>query len=130
MNARRWWISVSCGAAWALFACDPDSPCDPGQYADHGACYSLKSKSDAAADGDAAADASDAGPRKYEGFGKACSSAADCTHDAPACGAPSSPVCTAVNCMKMPEVCPDDWTCLDVTGLSPDPSVTSACVKL
>ena len=128
MNARRWLVSLAwCSAA--LFACDPANPCDPGQYADHGACYPLASKHDAAADGDAGPDA-DAAARSYAGFGKPCSSSDDCSGAAPACGAPTSPVCTAVNCMKKPEVCPDGWTCLDVTGLSPDPAVTSACVKL
>ena len=114
---------------WAA-ACDPSDPCDPGQYEDHGACYSLSARGDGGSDDDAGADGADAAARSYSGFGKPCKQAADCTAAAPSCGAPMSPVCTAVNCMGDPGVCPPSWTCFDVSAFSPDPSVTSACVQL
>ncbi|MEY4578757.1 MAG: hypothetical protein RL701_3460 [Pseudomonadota bacterium] len=105
-------------------ACDPNDPCDPGHYADHGACYPQRAAPDASEESDAGS----ATP-SYAGFGKTCSSAADCTPEAPSCGAPTSPVCTAVNCMDKTGLCPPGWTCFDITSFTTDPTVTSACVE-
>jgi hypothetical protein len=110
-------------------ACDPSSPCDPGYYADHGACYlSSSGKHDGAPDLDAGAEDAQAG--RYDGFGTACTQSSQCPASAPACGAPMLAVCTIVNCLdKGPDTCPPHWTCLDVKTLSPDPTVESVCVN-
>jgi hypothetical protein len=115
-------------------ACDPSDPCDSGDYEEHGACYPIRQEqpeSDAGPvedAGDAASDAADE-PPSYEGFGEECTEAADCPNDL-ICGAPMLPVCTQVNCLDEPSICPPDWTCFDTTGLSPDPNVTSICLEL
>jgi hypothetical protein len=111
-------------------ACDPRSPCDPGYYVDHGACFPSPTHH---ADGGAVADAAsllDARVDPYAGFGSPCSQASDCTTaGAPICGAPQFPICTAIDCLGQPAVCPPTWTCLDVGQLSGDPTVKSACVQ-
>ena len=132
MTRAAWLCIVVWFASLGVFGCDPSDPCDRGQYADHGACYALPRDGgdDASVAVDGAVGDADSGELSYEGFGDACDRPEDCKGAAPSCGAPTSPVCTAVNCMGKPAACPPDWTCLDVTGLSPDPSVKSACVKL
>ena len=117
-----WLLVFGC----ASFACQPSDPCDPGQYADHGACYPIH---DAAADDEDAG--GDAGTEdRYAGFGKSCTQSSDCPETAPSCGAPMLPLCTVVNCLAMGAgACPPDWTCMDVKDLSPDPSVESVCVN-
>lgn len=125
---RAAWLCIFVSLAATGVGCDPSNPCDRGQYADHGACYPLPRDG---GDGDASEPAdADSGEVSYEGFGDTCDGPEDCKGAAPSCGAPLSPVCTAVDCMGKPSLCPPDWMCLDVTGLSPDPAVTSACVKL
>lgn len=119
----------------ALSACDPSDPCDPGYYADHGACFRLNQHLDAGGDVDDIDDA-DAGetygqaPFDADDFGKTCSSFDDCSGSAPVCGAPMFPLCTAINCLEGAAQCPSDWQCLDVTALSNDPGVRSICLKL
>lgn len=143
--------SLVAGAACALIAlcaaCELDNPCDPGHRLEHGACYPPKRATPGGAKPDAGAASADAGavdgdggdePRAdasapagdpYEGFGEACAMTADCAKGL-ICGAPMLALCTRTNCIDDPDACPSDWTCLDVTGLSPDPSVTSICLML
>lgn len=123
-------------AALAGVACDPSDPCDPGYYEEHGACYQIRVPVDAASgDGDGDDDGgSDPGDAEvpsdpYEGFGDACEEQADCANDL-ICGAPQLALCTQVNCMEDPTICPPDWVCFDTMGQSPDPSVTSVCLNL
>lgn len=109
-----------------LVACDPDDPCDPGYYADHGVCFRID-----AGTSDEDAGGEDAAVDRYAGFGQACTTPDDCPATAPSCGRPPVQVCTLANCMELGEdACPPGWTCLDITGLSPDPAITSACVNL
>lgn len=127
-------------AMWLLAsACDPSDPCDPDYEEIHGACYPRRAPADtddaavgldddggSTTEGDAAAEPpSD----PYEGFGDECEDASDC-RDGLICGAPQLPMCTQVNCMAEPSICPPDWTCFDTTGVSPDPSVTSICLNI
>lgn len=129
-------------ALGALLGCDPDAPCDPGDYEEHGACYPLPSDagsgpgSDASDDDDAggedaaADDASGPPPGDpFVGYGDTCEGASDCPSWL-VCGAPDLPYCTRTNCMGVADACPPDWTCFDTTGVSPDPSVTSICLNL
>jgi hypothetical protein len=125
----------------SLSACDPSDACDPGYTEIHGTCYpnpqSMPANDggndpDNGLDTDAGDDVTaDAGPAgdPYEGFGDACEDQSDCP-DTLTCGAPQLALCTQVNCLEDPSICPPDWTCLDTTGISPDPSVTSVCLML
>lgn len=118
-------------------ACDPSDPCDPGYYEEHGACYAYPQPAvDAGRDASAELDedggeVADAAPPAdpYEGFGEACEEQSDCA-DGLICGAPQLALCTQVNCMEDPSICPPGWTCFDTTGVSPDPSVNSVCLNL
>lgn len=132
---RRVSVTVfAVGFALALGACDPKHPCDPGYYADHGACYTKNTAHDAAVSGDASSDAAASeGPAKdkYAGFGRGCEKASDCPETAPSCLAPQLPICTVLNCLgKGSDICPPNWKCMDVKGISPDPSVESVCLNL
>lgn len=117
-------------------ACDPNDPCDPGDYEDHGVCRALPAQDvDAGADassGDGDDGGSDPGEEQpadpYEGFGEACADDGDCP-SVLVCGGEMLPYCTQVNCLDESSTCPPDWMCLDVTGLSPDPNVTSICLQ-
>ncbi len=139
MSSRlvRWAL---CVAAIGLTACDPSDPCDPGYYEEHGACRLFGAaanggdgdQADASQDDDGGesaepADASNADP--YASFGDECAEQADCPSHL-VCGAPQLAYCTAVSCLADASTCPPGWTCLDVTGSSPDPSVTSVCLNL
>lgn len=131
MKATRAWMLV-CALGASMTACDPEDPCDPGYYADHGLCVRIvdtrrpeagSGEDDAGPGGGYANDDSD--------FGKPCDVQEDCGGNAPMCGAPMLPLCTAVNCMQGESQCPDDWTCLDIsTWEGPYPEVKSLCVKL
>jgi hypothetical protein len=123
-------LAVLAIALGMFAACDPSNPCDPGYYADHGACYlSDAGTPDGSAD-DAGSDAVDAQADRYAGFGNACTQSSQCPESAPTCGAPMFAVCTVVNCLDKPAgACPPNWTCLDVKTLSPDPTIKSVCVN-
>ena len=131
MRATRAWYVVFVLGAFA-FACDPENPCDPGYYADHGVC--LRTVEAPRDDADGGAD--DSGANEYAGgdesaFGRPCQTREDCGGSAPECGGPMLPMCTAVNCQQGASRCPADWTCLDVSGLDrPDPEVKSLCIRL
>lgn len=108
--------------------CDPRDPCDPGQYADHGACYPRLPGLDAGGSDAASADGAAKNPGAT--FGTPCTTHAQCGEDAPNCGAPMLSYCTAVNCMSGAATCPADWECFDIRGLSPLPEVTSICLRI
>lgn len=119
----------------AIGACDPSDPCDPGFYEEHGACYPNPRSADAG-DDDARVDEGDdddggAGEPEptdpYEGFGDPCEEQSDCV-DGLICGAPQLALCTQVNCLDDPSICPPDWICYDTMGMSPDPNVDSVCL--
>lgn len=134
LGMRAWLVLVALSA----IACDPSDPCDPGDYEVHGACYTPEMEVPDAGDGDGDAgdgDSEDAGDEEappadpYAGFGDECTDDGDCSNGL-ICGAPMLPMCTQVNCMEEPSICPPDWTCFDTTGLSPDPNITSICLNL
>lgn len=129
-QATRAWLLL----LWALCgatACDPDNPCDPGFYADHGVCVRIIAPPKPDADGGA----EDAGPgggfaNDDSDFGRPCEVQEDCGGRAPECGAPMLPLCTAVGCLQGQSQCPADWQCLDISGWErPYPEVLSFCVK-
>jgi hypothetical protein len=119
-------VALSLAAA----ACDPEHPCERGYHADHGACYLDDAgigPGDASSDEDAAAGG---GGGEATGFGKACTTMADCGGDAPLCGGAMLPFCTAVDCMADgKDLCPSGWRCLDVSQFSPDPNIKTVCVN-
>jgi hypothetical protein len=127
---RTWMLTV---ASVSSFACDPDDPCDPGYYADHGVCVGILEMPEPKADGGS----DDAGPNHGfanddTDFGRACELDSDCGGKAPACGAPMLPLCTAVNCIQGEAQCPPAWTCLDISNWDERPylEVLSICVKI
>jgi hypothetical protein len=108
-----------------------DTPCDPGQTLDHGLCYPAApdaSNMDAGDDDDAGGPG-DASADPFAGFGDECSEQSECAPYGLVCGMSFLPYCTRTNCTGVPNGCPGGWTCLDTTGLSPDPSVTSICLR-
>lgn len=128
MRATRAWLLLF---ALSAAACDPEDPCDPGYYADHGVCVRIIGMPGPAADGGA----EDAGPgggfaNDDSDFGRPCEVTEDCGGKAPECGAPQLPLCTATNCMQGASQCPADWTCLDISGWErPYPEIKSLCIK-
>ena len=132
MKARAWKFSVWLSVAAAAVACDPDDPCDPGYYADHGLCVRITTTPEPEADGGA----DDAGPgggfaNDDSDFGRPCEVQEDCGGKAPDCGAPQLPLCTAVNCLQGQSQCPASWTCLDISSWErPYPDIKSLCVRL
>lgn len=125
--------------AW-LLGCAPDPACDPGQREELGSCLPVaKPAKDAGASGDDAGSGKpDAGPADdckpraghYEGFGKACTTDADCTSClAPLCATSPINMCSRVQCKGDPEACPPGWTCTDISAFSGDPAVTHICLK-
>jgi len=133
---RRAVTTVAIPSAWALtlalaaMSCDPDDPCDPGYYEDHGGCYPLNTAPPDDEDAGVGADASVSSNPSAK-FGSPCTVQSDCGGVAPTCGAPLFPVCTVINCQELPvNPCPATWTCLDVTAYSKDPTVSTVCVQL
>jgi len=120
--------------ALAALACDPSDACDPGYYEQHGVCYPNPEDveaHDASTDEDVDAGSDSEAPPSdpHEGFGDECADEGDCPDDL-ICGGEMLPYCTQVNCMDEPGTCPPAWTCFDTTGVSPDPNVTSICLRL
>ena len=127
MKARAWIIFILLSAA----ACDPDDPCDPGYYADHGLCVLDTDTPRPEADGGAEDDDAGGFANDDGDFGRPCETQEDCGGKAPECGAPQLPLCTAINCLQGESQCPANWTCLDISNWErPYPYVLSICVKL
>jgi hypothetical protein len=132
-------ITRSAIILWALYGCsllagcDPSDPCDPGYRADHGFCFLIDAGFDWRSDA-GSSDGGDAGEpasNPNAQFGSACMLQSDCGGVAPVCGGPMLPICTAINCIESPSVCPTGWTCIDVTKyMASAPGVNSVCIKL
>lgn len=119
----------------AVVGCDPDDPCDPDQYADHGLCRyrlpdaaGIDAGADDASDEDSSAMA-DPNADPFAGFGVACTLQTECEGFGLVCGEGFLPYCTRLNCLGIANACAPDWSCFDTRGSSPDPSVTSVCLK-
>lgn len=111
--------------------CGFDDPCDPGQVEEHGLCFPGGTTMDASA---ADADDSDSGDTDasadpFAGFGTPCTLQSECAPYGLRCGEAFLPYCIQINCLGVANVCPPTWTCLDTRGASPDPNVTSVCLK-
>jgi len=111
--------------------CDLGDVCDPGYKEEYGACLRIPMP---APDGgskraDAAASDAAASTGGSAEIGDECEAEGDCANGL-RCGAPMLAYCTRANCLEPgSEGCPSDWTCLDVTGFSPDPAVGSICLR-
>ncbi len=120
-----------------LWACDPAHPCDPGYTATFGSCLKTpvdagKGVADAAADDagtDDAASTAVSSCKPYDHFGDKCATNGDCACGAATCATQGLLYCTRLNCMGDPKSCPPTWTCTDISAVSPDPTVTSICLK-
>ena len=126
------WVVLSIVLSAA--ACDPDDPCDPGYYADHGLCVRNMAPPRPAADGGAEGEDAGSGDTVFSNddsdFGRPCEVQTDCGGKAPECGAPELPLCTAINCLQGESQCPADWICLDISSWErPYPYVKSICVQ-
>ena len=60
-------------------------------------------------------------PPAVDGFGATCEDHADCEAPTDYCAAsPVAPAyCTAQGCDESPEICPEGWTCFDVSQFAP-----------
>jgi hypothetical protein len=131
MATRALMLVLSVFGGALVPACDPDQPCDPGYYADHGLCLRVLGTPNADADGGS----DDAGPgagfaNDDSDFGRPCAVAEDCGGKAPECAAPMLPLCTAVNCLQGESQCPATWTCLDISSWErPYPEIKSICIQ-
>jgi len=132
MKATRAWMILLWLSASAAAACDPDDPCDPGYYADHGLCVRRPDTPKLDADGGVVEDDAGGGYANDDSdFGRPCATQEDCGGKAPECGAPQLPLCTAINCLQGESQCPVNWTCLDISSWErPYPYVLSICVQL
>ena len=114
-----------------------EEKCDPGYSSQRGACYPIPHDAGALGpadargqDADGGGDGAPAQPAACapgEGFGVTCVDEADCS-----CGTQCVPVlkiCSVLNCASTPEVCPEHWQCQDISGSSPNPSVSSICLE-
>jgi hypothetical protein len=125
-------LSLVRGASWVaiavlMAACWDDDPCDPGQMVAANHCVNAPSAggSGGTGGGDAGAPDTGAGATDESNFGKPCSTAADCSGDAPVCGQPYATYCTQRECgpgEAHADVCPEGWQCLMIPGV---PSVCS-----
>lgn len=124
-------LSVAASLALVFLGCTFDSPCDPGQVEVHALCepapVSLDASDNDAEDSDAGD--TDATTDPFECFGVACTAQSECASYGLRCGEAALPYCLQINCMGTPNTCPPTWTCLDTRGVSPDPNVTSVCLK-
>jgi hypothetical protein len=83
------------------------------------------------ADGASSMDPSDgAEAPPADGLGEPCTSAGQCTEGAEYCAlmpGQSEGYCTPTGCIEQPELCPDGWSCFDVSVFAPgQPSI---CIR-
>lgn len=133
-----WMLVVSVLA----FGCEASSTCDEGYVLEGANCVpDSMSTGDASTMSDAgnAADASgDAEPTPNDGgdgegaacFEETCASHDDCDCDADYCGirpGESTGYCTYRGCKEDPSVCPESWSCMDLSIYQP--TLPSICVR-
>jgi hypothetical protein len=108
-----------------LQACWDNNPCDPGQIVVANQCMAGPSPQGGGSDaGDAGSDGA-AAEGGGSSFGEPCTTAADCSGDAPFCAQPYAPVCTQSQCAAGEAnagACPPGWQCMVIPG---GPSVCS-----
>jgi hypothetical protein len=96
---------------FSLAACG--EKCDPGYHLEHDICYVDTASASAGAAGAPSCD-----DPSVSTFGAPCHSAVDCVCDSDFCPAPPGTVgaCTRSGCDKDPSVCPDGYSCVDLSG--------------
>lgn len=103
-------------------SCSDVERCDPGQDLRRHICFP-RSPQDAAAPKDAAGERAPVDcTMPGAGFGEVCSNGSDCPCGLDFC--PKAPGkttgrCTRRNCVAMPDVCPADWPCMDLSAYEP-----------
>jgi hypothetical protein len=119
--------SILLSAAFAvviLAGCDPSSHCDPGQIFRDNACYTPPPiQPDASATDETDAGAPICAP--YEGFGESCTADWQCRCGLDSCNTFTGNYCTHTGCLQDPSICPEKWTCLDLTAMG----LGSACAR-
>lgn len=107
-----------------LTACDPSTHCDPGQIFQDNACYDpppVQPDASATVEGDGGAPVC----APYEGFGESCTADWQCRCGLDSCNTFTGNYCTHTGCLQDPSVCPEKWTCLDLTAMG----LGSACAR-
>ena len=101
--------------AIAMAACVPESDrCDPDQRYSYGLCYTI----DAAV---SPVDGNDANA-SFAHYGDVCAVDGDCAAPTDYCAKyPSDPTgyCTRTGCLTDASLCPDSWSCLDLSVYLP-----------
>ena len=109
--------------AIASAACVPESDrCDPDQRYSYGLCYTI----DAAV---SPVDGNDANA-SFAHYGDVCAGDGDCAAPTDYCAKyPSDPTgyCTRTGCLTDASLCPDGWSCLDLSVYLP--GLPAICVK-
>jgi len=130
-----WMVLLTCAAA---AGCDLDDPCDKGQRYAGGLCYVVGA--DAAPvpdaeprpDTDPGTEAGDAGgedAQPFAHYGDLCTADADCTPPTDICAilpGEAEGYCTRTGCVEEPSICPEGWSCLDLSQI--DPTYPSVCI--
>jgi hypothetical protein len=129
-------------AAWSCGGdkCDPgyelsNHTCVPAAPSSGGSSSAGESSSDGSAgensdSGGNAGDGAPAGgaPSCSTTFGDSCTEAGNCSCDTNFCAAMPGQTgfCTHDGCLEDPDVCPDGWSCMDLSSFVPD---LSMCVE-
>jgi hypothetical protein len=105
----------------AAIAAGCGDPCDADQRYDHGLCYSDSTEQPGP-------DAGDAGGEDIAHFGDGCTETSQCAAPTDHCAVrPPEEIgyCTRTGCVDDASVCPEGWTCLDLSQF--DPAQPSIC---
>ena len=109
----------------AIAACLPESErCDPDQRYSYGLCYTI----DAAVSPVDGTDGGTDGGSDYSHYGDVCGGDGDCAAPTDFCAKyPSDPMgyCTRTGCLTDASLCPDGWSCLDLSMYS----YPAICIK-
>lgn len=138
MNSRYIVFGLTIAPLFGTLACGKEE-CDPGQILiDHMCMPAPEPEPDARApDGSAGAPGIAAGVAGAAGaagspagggssgsgapFGAPCADHAECTGETDYCSEPPGEprFCTRSGCVDDPSLCPDDWTCMDLSIFAP-----------
>jgi hypothetical protein len=103
MRRRLIFVLVAAAALLPAASCDVDAPCDSTTTYVNGSCKPI--------------------PRAAPGsFGAVCKSSADCVAPSDTCfqQGTAAGFCSAVACNVNTTVCPQGWTCLDLSQFQAD----------
>lgn len=132
MTTRPVLASLLVALTLAVSACG-SSDCDPGQTYRDGLCYPDPDAAEVAGAADAGtsdAGAADAAAAPFAHYGDVCAETAECQAPSNYCAVQPGEddgYCTHTGCVEDAAVCPDDWSCLDLSVF--DPTLPSLCTR-